>query len=139
MRLFVCLLAWLLEVKKTLSKTWITDLRTSKSTRYTYQTLPAATWPTVSPHVHQWGVTMIAILTNQNLRAEKRVTWTLQVPKPLIARWGAGQWRPMRSHHGNHSDQSDYEDRKTPDLDLTSSKIPDGLIGDRCRLIDFRW
>ena len=33
------------------------------------------------------------------------------------------------SHHGNHSGQSDYEDRKTPNFGLAMAKNPDGLIG----------
>ena len=72
---------------------------------------------------------MVAILTNQISRTGKRLIRTLQVYKSLMARRGGGRWRPMRSRHGNHFDQSDYEDRKTPNFDLAMAKNPDGLIG----------
>ena len=34
----------------------------------------------------------------------------------------------MVSHHGNNSDQLDFDDRKTPNFDLAMAKNPDGLI-----------
>ena len=34
----------------------------------------------------------------------------------------------MMSHHGNHSDQSDVEDKKTRNLNLRMTKTSDGLI-----------
>ena len=35
----------------------------------------------------------------------------------------------MMSHHGNNSDQSDFEDRETSNFDLAMAKNPDDLIG----------
>ena len=35
----------------------------------------------------------------------------------------------MMSHHGNKSDQSDFEDRETPNFDFAMAKNPDDLIG----------
>ena len=37
----------------------------------------------------------------------------------------------MRCHHGNHSDQSDFEVRKTPNLDLQMTKTCDGRVRGR--------
>ena len=34
----------------------------------------------------------------------------------------------MGCYHGNHSDQSDFEVRKTPDLDLRMTKTYDGQV-----------
>ena len=39
-----------------------------------------------------------------------------------------GRWRPMMSHHGNHSDQSDFEVKKTRNLNIRMTKTSDGLI-----------
>ena len=71
---------------------------------------------------------MVAILTNQISRTGKRLIWTLQVPNPSDGQVRGGQWRPMMSHHGNHSDQSDFEDKKTHNLNLKMTKASDGLM-----------
>ena len=71
---------------------------------------------------------MVTNPTNQISRTGKRLIGTLQVPKLLMARWGGGRWRLVMGHHSNHFDQSDFEDKKTRNLNLRMTKTSAGLI-----------
>ena len=71
---------------------------------------------------------MVTIPTNQILRMGKHLIRTLGRPKPLMVRCGQVRGPPLGCNHGNHSDQSDFEDGKTPDLDLRETQTVDGHV-----------